>query len=271
MTDIAYIEKLYTSHMYQIPKLLKFPKLFHAFSTKADGNMANSILGKVVDFENVLVNREKFLQKIGMDIDKCVCMWVTHGDEIIEVPRSSVGSSMKDYKNAVKVDGLMTDKKGICLFLLVADCLPIIFYDPKKKAIALIHAGWKGVDLEIAAKAVVKMKKTYGCDPLDIIVGIGPCAHKESFIKDNPDQKTDPRWKPYIDRVRPCQDGKGDVYKVDLLGYTREQLMGAGILAEHIHVSGVDTVGNKRYFSHVRENSLSLKKQGRFACVVGMK
>ena len=257
--------------MYQIPGLLKYPKLFHAFSSKADGNMANSILGKVVDFENVLENRERFLKRINVDIERCVCMWVTHGDEIIKVPKKSVGVSMRDYKKAVKVDGLMTNEKGIHLFLLVADCLPIILYDPKKSVVALIHAGWKGVDLEIARKSVKKLQNAYDSKSEDIIVGIGPCAHKDSFIKEDPSQKNDPRWKPFIDRVRPCQDGRGDVYKVDLLGYTKKQLFDAGIIIDNIHISGIDTVKDKRFFSHVRESSLPLKKQGRFACIVGLK
>jgi len=256
--------------MYQIPELQKNPKLFHAFSMKGDGNMANSILGKVVNFENVLANRKRFLEKIEVDIKKCICMWVTHGDEIIEVPKKSVGISMRDYKRAVKVDGLITDKKGVYLFLLIADCLPLIFYDYKKEVVALVHAGWKGVDLEIAKKAVEKIQKEYGSKPKDIIVGVGPHAHKDSFIKEDPMQKNDPRWKSFIDRVRPCQRGKGRYFNVDLMGFTKKQLLDAGVRKENIYVSDVDTVKDKGYFSHVREKDLPIEKQGRFACVVGM-
>lgn len=251
--------------MYQIPELLKFPNLFHAFSTKTDGNMANSILGKVIDFENVLLNRERFLRKIDVDINKCACMWVTHGDEVIKVPEKSISVSMKDYSRAVKVDGLMTDKKGIYLFLLIADCLPVILYDPKKEVITLVHAGWKGVDLEISAKAVGMMEKTYGCNPKEIIVGIGPCAHKESFIKVDPSQKNDPRWEQYMKNI------EGEKYEVDLLGFTKKQLLDAGVRKENVYVSEIDTVKDKRFFSHVREGSLPIVKQGRFACVVGLK
>lgn len=257
--------------MYQIPELQKFPKLFHAFSMKVDGNMANSILGNVVNFEDVLANRQKFLKRTNVDINKCACMWVTHGDEIIKVPEKSLGISMRDYKKAVKVDGLMTDKKGVYLFLLIADCLPIIFYDPKRQVISLVHAGWKGVDMEIARKAVEKMGVEYSCRPKNIIVGIGPYVHKESFIKENPAQKGDPKWDGFIDRVRSCQGGECECYEIDLLGYTKKQLSDTGISTRNIHVSEVNTVKDWRFFSHVREGSLPLKKQGRFACVVGLK
>jgi polyphenol oxidase len=165
----------------------------------------------------------------------------------------------------------MTNEKGIYLFLLVADCLPVILYDQKIQVVAMVHAGWKGVDLEIARKAVEKLQNIYGSKPKDVVVGIGPRAHKVSFIKENPAQKDDPRWKDFIDRVRPCQYGKGGFYKVDLLGFTKKQLMDAGILQRNIYVSDVDTVKDKRFFSHVREGNLAIEKQGRFACVVGIK
>src|SRR4030042_6823725 len=250
--------------MYQIPELRKFPKLFHAFSTKDDGNMANSILGKSADSKKVLKNREKFLNKIGVDIGKCVCMWVVHGHEIIKVPKKSVGVSMNDYKQAVKVDGLMTNKKGIYLFLLVADCLPIILYDPKKEVLSLVHAGWKGVDLEIAGKVVIKMQEEYANNPKEIIAGIGPCAHKESFIKEYPNQKDDIRWEPFLKKINRRK------YEVDLLGFIKKHLLDAGVLSTNIHKSSIDTVKDKRFFSHVRECSLPIEKQGRFACVVGL-
>lgn len=251
--------------MHQIPGLSKFPKLFHSFSTKTDGNMANSILGKVVNFNEVLKNREKFLSGIGADMNKSVCMWVTHGDEIIEAPSEKIGVSMKDYKKAVKVDGMLTNKKGIFLFLLIADCLPIILFDPLNEAIGLIHAGWKGVDLEIVKKAVKIMNKEYGSDSENIIVGIGPCAQKESYVKFDPDQKNDPKWKPFLELVG------NDKYKIDLIGLTKKHLIEAGIEAGNIFVSKIDTVSDKRFFSHVREASLPIEKQGRFACVVGLR
>src|SRR4030042_5177840 len=112
--------------MYQIPGLLKYPNLFHAFSTKKDGNMANVINGKRLNVKNVLTDRHNFLLKVGIDIDKCVCMRVNHKDGIIEADASLAGISMRDYKKTIKTDGFITNKKKLYLFLLIADCLPII-------------------------------------------------------------------------------------------------------------------------------------------------
>lgn len=251
--------------MYQIPQLLKYKNLFHVFSQKSNGNMANSINGVVYDFETVLKNRKRFLGQSGVDVNKTVCMWVTHRDEIIEPPKKSIGVSMKDYTKAVKVDGLVTDKYGLYLFLLIADCLPIIIFDPVKKAVGLIHAGWRGVDLEIASKAILEFKTKFKSKSKDIIAAIGPCASKESFIKENPAQLNDQRWKGFIAKV------SDDNYSVDLVGFTKKQLISEGLLEENIIDCGVDTVTDKRFFSHVRECKNHISRQGRFACVVGMK
>src|SRR3989337_3453830 len=106
--------------MYQISELLRFPKLFHVFSTKDQGNMAITVLGKVQNLKQVSENRDKFFIKARIDIERTVCMWVQHKDEII-IPRlRDGGKTMKDYKKALKVDGLLTDKKDLYLFLLIA-------------------------------------------------------------------------------------------------------------------------------------------------------
>src|SRR3990167_9644945 len=250
--------------MYQIPELLRFPKLFHSFSTIDEGNMANSILYKVRNFDQVVKNREKFLSKPGLSIDSCICMWVQHRDRVTIADQKVAGVSMRDYDYAVKVDGLVTNEKGLYLFLLVADCLPLIIYDPKKEIVANVHAGWKGVDLEIAKKAVKKMKAEYECKPKNIVVGIGPCVYKESFVKENPSQKDDPRWSEFINKV-------GPYYEVDLVGFTKKQLIDCGVAEENIFDSKIDTIRDKHFFSHFRDAKEGHKDKGRFASVVGLR
>ena len=251
--------------MFQIPQLSKHKGLFHVFSEKSDGNMANSISGVIYNFDQVLKNRKKFLEKVGVDSNKTVCMWVTHGDEIIDADPKTAGVSMRDYSKAIKVDGLMTNRKGLYLFLLIADCLPIIIYDPVAEAVGLIHAGWRGVDLEIAKKGVEKFKSKYKSKAEDIIAAIGPCAQKESFIKENPEQLNDPRWRDFVTPVfysHPAQIFR----KADSLN-----VLDAGIKKENIIDCGIDTVKDKRFFSHVRDCNNNISRQGRFACVVGLK
>ena len=210
--------------MYQIPELLKFPKLFHAFSTKDDGDLSANF-----DLESKTVQRRgKFLGKLKLKLDDCIKMQVAHDDEIVEANEELKGISLRDWKKSVNVDGLVTNRNGIFLFLLIADCLPIIFYDPLNKAVGLIHAGWKGADLNIVGKAIKKLNTLYATNPKDLIVGIGPAARKDSFVKENPSQKDDTKWNGFIENVG------NNKYKVDFVELCKKQLIDVGVPIENI-------------------------------------
>lgn len=251
--------------MLQISKLRKYPRLFHAFSTKADGNMANVISGGKVDFNKVLENRKNFLSKINVDINSCVCMWVKGEDGIAEVNTKDFGISMKDYKKAVIIDALITDKKNLYIFLLTADCAPVIIYDPVNHAVGLVHAGWKGVDLGIVRKVIKRLSDLYESKPENLIVGIGPSARRDSYIKENPAQEDDLKWKGFISTL---ENGK---YQIDFVGLCKKQLVESGVKVKNIFDCEIDTVKDNRFFSHYREKSMDIGKQGRFTCIVGLK
>lgn len=247
--------------MYQIPELTEFPNLIHGFSTKNEGDMSFNFRSE----EGVVKARKRFLGKLNLGLEVCVSMRVQHEDKIMIVDAKDVGKGMKDYQTAINCDGLVTNEKGLFLFLKIADCLPIILFDPSKMALGLVHAGWKGVHLEIAKRAVLRMVELYKSELEDIVVGIGPCAYKNSFMKKNPSQIKNPKWQPFLEKI-----GEG-LYKVDFLGLCKKQLLETGIKAENIFESGIDTVCDKRFFSHVREHNLPKERQGRFACAVGIK
>ena len=71
-------------------------------------------------------------------------------------------------------DALITNCPGITLTIRTADCLPILIADPKNRAIAAIHSGWRGTVLEIAPKTVRAMQEQFGSRPEDLVVVVGP-------------------------------------------------------------------------------------------------
>jgi hypothetical protein len=89
-----------------------------------------------------------------------------HGDNVLVVKSSSVGE--------VKADAMITNQRGIGLVIRVADCVPIMFYDPTKNAIGIAHAGWRGTLKKIVAKTVAKMRDEFETNPEDLVIGIGP-------------------------------------------------------------------------------------------------
>jgi hypothetical protein len=251
--------------MYQVEQLLDFPGLFHAFSTKDDGNMANVILGEDQDLKKVLKNREIFLDEVGADIQKTICMWVVHGDDVVTANPRTAGVSMKDKFRAVKCDALITDKKDLFIFLLIADCLPVIMYDPTKAVIGLAHVGWRGADLKLVKKVIRKLKERYFVNPTDLVIGFGPAAGKKSYIKEKSELFGKTQWKHFLKRM------KGDSYAIDFIGLCKRQLQESGVKEENIHDAGIDTVTDLRFFSHYQDAKKKRKDRGRFACIVGLK
>lgn len=87
----------------------------------------------------------------------------------------SCGGSRRD------VDGLVTDVPGLCLVAFFADCVPLYFVDPVKRAIGLSHSGWRGTVGKIGKATVELMQQQYGSDPADILAAVGPSICQDCY------------------------------------------------------------------------------------------
>lgn len=250
--------------MYQFPRLQILSGLVHGFSEKSDGNMSF----RWGSHDEVLENRKKFLNKLNIPLEKCVSASLSHGLEIKIVSASDAGKGMTNGDDAVSADALMTDDKNIFLFLLTGDCLPIIFYDPDKEAAALAHLSRINTPLGLSSKMVGAMSQNYGSRPSDIIVGIGPGIHKESYLFSSEivDKRgmRNPEWEPFLTDF---PDGKT---AVDIVEFNLEQLEEAGVNETNIEVSEIDTGSNENFFSHYRSKRITSEAEGRMAMVLGI-
>ena len=122
---------------------------------------------------------------------------------------------------------------GMCLTIYYADCIPVLLYDPVKKAIAAVHSGWRGTSLGIAPQAVQKLAARYGSDPHDILVaigpGIGPCCFETH--DDVPTAMAERLGEGVQPFYQPLPNGK---FSVDLKGILRWELTQAGVPDENI-------------------------------------
>ena len=99
----------------------------------------------------------------------------THSDRVA-IATSGCG------ENAVSdTDALITNESGLFVCVQTADCVPVLLYDPQKKVVAAIHAGWKGTVSRIVQKTVQQMSEKFACQPSDIIAGIGPSIHMHAY------------------------------------------------------------------------------------------
>lgn len=242
--------------MYKLPELNLVSGLSHAFSTIPDGNMSY-LWG---DERTVLENREGFLKELNINPKNCAVMSILNSDVITLItPETAIGIRKND---PIKTDALITTKKDTFLLLVIADCLPIFLYDPVLKVLALAHCGWKSTEAKLVGKVVDFLKEHFHTNPTDLLVGIGPGIHKESYKLANPVQKQLAGWSDFLTDMPDGQTA------IDIIGYNKFQLMSAGVKEENIEISGIDTATDPKFFSHYRSKK-SGETEGRFAAVVG--
>jgi hypothetical protein len=161
--------------------LSKFPWLIHGFSTRVGGfsrvyGKAALNLGFTKDDSKATVerNRAAFLAELGAkrEVNRrwpLVTLRQVHSD-IIRLVESAPESQLVG-------DGLITNTPGLLLAIQTADCFPIILVDPKRRAVGVFHAGWRGTLRRIVEKGVGEMHRCFGTGARDLKAAIGPGIH----------------------------------------------------------------------------------------------
>ena len=214
----------------------KFDNVIHGFSTKYFGSMRPT-------HKEYKVSIKKFAKALGVKSDKIVHMNEVHSNAVSWVKE-------KDRNKVVnKTDGILTDSSQVFLSVITADCIPLLLYDPKKRFVAAVHAGWRGLFSEIIKQAVSGFIAK-GSKPQDISVGIGPCIrsccyditeeHVEKLLKKFPE------WKAHI------IERKGKFF-LDLPSIAISQLRSLGIAKDNIEDGDYCTFQNDDVYSCRRD------------------
>ena len=164
------------------PSLEKTGMVDHMFSTRLGGvskgyfSECNLSYTRGDEKEAVDENYRRIADALGhgRTLDDFVLTYQTHTTNVKVVTEQDRGKGPAIARDYTDIDGLVTDVPGIILGTFHADCPPIYFVDPVKRAIGLSHSGWKGTKGRIAQKTVDAMIENYGTDPSDLICAIGP-------------------------------------------------------------------------------------------------
>lgn len=237
-----------------IPGLDNGTTLKAIFTTRFGGvskppyDTLNLSLQRNDDRRNVIENYRLLSNETGIPTDNMVLTWQVHGDKISIVDKSHKGMGLVREHELGCTDGLITAEKNIALVTIHADCVPVYLYDPVKGVIALVHSGWRGTLLNIAAKSVNLMKDRYKCEARDIIAGIGPHIRKCCFAVQND------VYDLFLDKFREYSDlfeTSGSSYRIDLGGVITRSLIAEGLEMRNIHDIERCTVCEKElFFSH---------------------
>jgi len=270
----------------QVPVLTKLPWLVHGFSTKP-GGVSVQDGEKVLNLgftewdtkENVLENRRRFQSGLGASDLKLVSLKQIHSDVIHLFDAAPV--------QPCQGDASATNRPGLLLGVQTADCVPILLVDPKKRAIAAVHAGWRGTLARIVLKAIGKMQMQFKSDPADLLAAIGPsiggCCYEvgtevaTQFLSQFPEA---PEWfdefrtgdEPnpiqWLNMMPPGHQPPPKNVLLDLRKANRAQLLGAGLRAPNIFVSDLCTACRRDLlFSYRKEGPQS----GRLMSVIGIR
>lgn len=176
----------------------------------------------------------------------------------MEQIHSNIVKTVTPDTNVQTCDALITDKMDTPLMVMVADCIPILFYDHTKKVIGVAHAGRAGTFGNISGNTITKMTENYNCDPQDIEVVLGPSIEKCCYeVSEELALETATLFgSEYV-------NGRN----IDLQGINKKQLLEVGVKIGNITITQICTkCSDEPYFSYRKD-----KKCGRFAGVIMMK
>lgn len=201
-------------------------------------------MGLHVGDDPINVHKNREMLRNSLQSEKLIFMNQVHGDEVVCVDENTLTPTC---------DAMISQSKTVALAVMVADCIPLLLYDPPTQSIGVVHAGRAGSALSISVKTVQSMQKHFGVDPKTLKVYIGPSIGKCCYEV----------GKEVCGGLEHVLHVKQNALFLDLPQANIQALCKAGVLAENIEYKAMCTCCSSEYFSYRRE-----KITGRFVGVI---
>jgi len=208
--------------------------------------------------EHVIENRRRIFAHFDRPVESLFDSWQVHGTHVlcVEQPRPLDSPHQK-------ADAILTDRPEITLLMRFADCVPIYLFDPSKRVIGLVHAGWRGTVDKAARAAVEQMTARYGSSPADILAGIGPSICVEHYPVGA--EVENAARLAFGEKASLVLWRKNGVVHFDLWRANQQVLEDCGV--RQIEQSGLCTFcNNEEWYSHRAENG----RTGRFGALLAL-
>jgi YfiH family protein len=249
--------------------LSRYP-IVHAVFTRRGGVSPNpwaalNVGGLVGDDpKNVSENRRMSFEALRRPLSSMYDVWQVHSRKVV-----CAQSPRPIDQPHIKADAILTDRPDITLFMRFADCVPILLYDPRRGVIGVVHAGWQGTVIGVAAAAVEEMQNEYRSNPAEILAAIGPsvCAKHYEVGEEVVSQVRQAFGTDAPKVLSHSMDGMSQGKKnFDLWTANRLILERSGV--EQIEMADICTACHPEdWYSHRAEKG----KTGRFGVLVGLK
>lgn len=247
------------SALYRTPAIFaRFPQLIAAESTRHGGISSapfaslNLGINTSDNPAHVDENRQRFFHHIGASAFGFAQSHQVHGTDVLSATEAG---RFEGY------DALITNRPGLLLGVTIADCVPLLIYDPEHRAVAAIHAGWRGTVGGIVTNTLMTMERQFGTAGVHCFAYVGTGIDETSF---EVGEEVAAQFSPAFVRA----DAPGGKPCVNLKGANVRLLTSFGIPSAQIEVSPFSTVLNNRdYFSYRAEGG----QTGRMLAVIGIR
>ena len=165
----------------------------------------------------------------------------------------------------VEADGLVNDKHNQNLWIYTADCMPILFADKRKRCVAAIHCGRRGLEIKII-KNLIKIFYDKGCSKEDLLVAIGPSISKKNYLIDNKTLQNFYKLTSHKELISCSKDErillklKKDDFPLNLKKYAYIQLLNENIPNSNIDISNLCTFQSDYDFYSWRRSKTPLRQ-----------
>jgi YfiH family protein len=236
--------------------------VIHAALTRlggvSQGPFATLNLGSTVGDESSAVheNHRRVFAALGLRREQVISPYQVHSANVRLVGRADAGGIQDD------TDALLTTTPGVAILFRFGDCVPLMLFDPVRRAVGLVHAGWRGAVVGVVPAAVAAFAEHVGSAPGDLWAGVGPAIGPCCYEVGHEVVAAVTDACPVDAQVVHRRNGS---FHLDLPGAVRAQLMDAGV--RQIEMSGICTAcRTDEWFSHRAENG----RTGRFGMVVAL-
>ncbi len=212
--------------------------------------------------DNFMENMRRFAGACGFDSNRAVTINYAHSALLWQARREDAGCGIVRETVPKVCDGLYTVQADLPLVSFHADCVPLFFYDPKRRAVAVCHAGWRGVAAHITRHALEALIDL-GCRQADILAAVGPCISVRHYeVGEDVHDIFCREFGPAALQAR-----QGRLY-VDLNAACVQDMLAGGLAPGNITVADLCTYENPYLmFSHRRDRG----QTGAMAAIISIK
>lgn len=257
---------------FSYPLFDRQPEVTNVVTTRVGGESRGALSSLNLSFrsgdapEIVRRNRSLVCRALGVDPATLTVPGQIHESSVAVVQPADRGRGALGADDAVEgVDALVTNAAELPLMVLIADCVALSFYDPRRRVIGLAHAGWRGTLGRIAQKTVRAMQDAFGSAPAELLAAVSPSIGRGHYeVGEDVFEGFRSEFGRALAAKHIPEDMDGTFY-LDLWGLCEDQLLEAGLRAENVSIAEMCTACHKNYFySHRHEGG----KTGRFAGLI---